>query len=95
MDVARKDVKKKKVIRLIAGLAPHFAMLTAVACLVAAVGGGSLLLFGIARSLGHDLYSRAIAPRSPTSPMRSSRSSAICSHWAPGSPILPKRYRRA
>jgi cation/acetate symporter len=51
----------------IAGLSPVIATLTAVACLVAAIGSGSLVLFGIARALGYDLYSRAIAPHSPTS----------------------------
>jgi len=49
----------------IAGLPPLFAMLTAAGCLVAATAAGSLLLFGLGRALGHDLYFRALAPRTP------------------------------
>lgn len=51
----------------IAGLPPVFAILTAAACLTAAIAAGSLLLLGTARALGHDLLFQAMAPRMPAS----------------------------
>ena len=51
----------------IAGAPPLFAMLVAAGCLVAAVAGGSLLIFAIGRALGHDVISRLAMPRAPVS----------------------------
>jgi cation/acetate symporter len=51
----------------IVGVPTFLTMLMAVGCVAASIGAGSLLVFGIGRSIGHDLLFRALMPRAPAS----------------------------